>query len=97
MNNKHITNENKLLKFNFPLDVSELEDGISNIDRENFRSLKIIINQIGEAAFEYETFYDYIKKVYRIMFYTKFILLIIIFYLLFHGYIGFIGKNFVLL
>ncbi len=89
-------NEVNLLNLNYCLNISELENDELNEDEEYFRSFRIILNRIGETAFdytinEYETFFDYIIKVYRIMFYTRLVLLINVFYLLFHGYIAFIG------
>lgn len=63
-------------------------------DKENETTSRftLLINRIGEAVSESETLFEFIKKVFHIMFYTRLVMCFIIFYLIFHIAIAFNGN-----
>ncbi len=64
----------------------------SYLDDTDSRSrLSELINRIGEAVRESETLYEFIKKVFHIMFYTKLIMFLTLCSLVFHVSITFQG------
>ena len=52
-----------------------------------------LMNEISEAANESETLYEFIKKVYQILFYTKLVVFCTFFLLIFHISITFNGNK----
>jgi hypothetical protein len=63
-------------------------------ENESTSRFTLLINRIGEAVSESETLYEFVKKVFHIMFYTRFILACTLFYLVYHITIAYNGKRF---
>jgi hypothetical protein len=75
---------------------SSITTKLSFDDKENETSSRftVLINRIGESVSESETLFEFIKKVFHIMFYTRLMMSIIIVYLIFHIAIAFNGIDY---